>query len=196
MQPDLGVNVIGPKIGMQYNLGYEAPRSRRTESPPFQPSWEVVVGGTAGAKNVVERRDPLARANFAAFNTTVAAQRQFYRFGKVAGGADATYDGATGARMDGIDRKWRAGAAQRWSLGLYGGYEHIIGRFSALMQVGDSVARGYPGSRRLYSRYGWRYHVSDRVWSTMAIRSHGLWRANVLEFGVGYRLHLSPTSRS
>jgi len=70
------------------------------------------------------------------------------------------------------------------------GYEHVIGRFGALVQVGDTVARGlaHPNSPRLYSKYGWRYQLNNRVWSTMTIRTNGLWQANVLEFGLGYRI--------
>jgi lipid A 3-O-deacylase PagL len=190
VQPDLGINVIGPKVAVQYNLAPEAPTRREIDPPPFQPAWEFVIGGMGGVKNVVERLNPIVRANFGAFNMTAAVQRHFYKFGKVAGGADVTYDGATGAHIDGVNTEWRAGAGQRWGIGLYGGYEHVIGRFGALMQVGDTVAHGFanPNSPRLYSRYGWRYQLNNRVWSTLAIRAHKFRRADVLEFGVGYRL--------
>ena len=193
VQPDLGINVIGPKIGMQYNLGREAAVGHTTAPPPFSPAWELIIGGTGGVKNVVERKDPLLRGNFGAFNATAALQRHFYVFGKIAAGTDVTYDGATGVRMDGAEREWRPGAGQRWGVGVYGGYEHIIGRFSVLMQAGENIARRFdaPSSPRLYSRYGWRYHITDRVWSTFAIRAHGFWRANVLEFGLGYRIPIT-----
>jgi Lipid A 3-O-deacylase (PagL) len=190
VQPDLGINVIGPKVTVQYNFADE-PLTRSDIAPPaFTPSWEFVVGGLGGMKNVVERREPLARANFGAFAITSALQRHFYRFGKIAGGTDLTYDGATGARIDGNDLEWRAPSGQRWGLGLYGGYEHVIGRFGALMQVGSNVARGFanPHAPRLYARYGWRYQIHDHVWGIFAIRSHGFRRANVLEFGAGVRL--------
>jgi Lipid A 3-O-deacylase (PagL) len=187
VQPDLGINVIGPKVAVQYNLAEELP-TYPIDPPRFEPAWEFVIGGMGGVKNVIERRDPIVRANFGAFNATTAVERHFYRFGKVAGGTDVTYDGATGARIDGANRKWRAGAGQRWGVGLYGGYEHVIGRFSAIMQVGDNVVRGFPNASRLYSRYGWRYRIRERVWTTLAIRAHGFWNANVLEFGMGYRL--------
>ena len=192
VQPDLGINVIGPKVAVQYNLAAEAPARRDIDPPPFQPAWEFLVGGLGGVKNVVQRKDPIARANFGVFDVTAAVQRHFYQFGKIAGGTDVTYDGATGARIDGADRAWRARAGQRWGIGLYGGYEHVIGRFSALLQVGDGVAHGFtkPASSRLYARYGWRYQVNKRVWSTLSIRSRGFRRANAVEFGAGYRLRI------
>ena len=141
-------------------------------------------------KNVIHKRSPIVRANFGAVDVTAAVQRHFYQFGKIAGGTDVTYDGSAGASTDGAGREWRAGASRRWAAGVYGGYEHVIGRFSALTQVGDTVARGFanPNSSRLYTRYGWRYQVNDRVWSTLAIRAHGFRKADALEFGAGYRI--------
>lgn len=190
VQPDFGINVIGPKVALQYNLGSEAPTRHNPNPAPFQPAWEFVVGGGGGVKSVIQKRSPLVRGNFGAFGLTTGVQRHFYQFGKIAGGTDLTYDGATGAKLDAADREWRATAGQRWALGLYGGYEHVICRFGVLVQVGDTVARGFASdtTSRLYSKYGWRYQFNDRVWSTMAIRAHGFWRANVLEFGAGYRI--------
>lgn len=191
IQPNLGINVIGPKVAVEYNLSEETRHADRVAPPaPFQPSWEFVVGGAGGVKNVIERENPIVRADFGAFDVTAAVQRHFYRYGKVAGGADLTYDGSTGASLDGADQEWRAAAGQRWGLGLYGGYEHVVGRFGAIVQAGTAVARGFAtsDSSRLYSRFGWRYHINDRFWSTLAIRAHGFRDANALEFGVGYRI--------
>src|SRR5262249_6651516 len=153
--------------------------------------WEFVLGGTGGVKNVVERETPIVRADFGAFDVTAALQRHFYRFGKIAAGADLAYDGSTGAHLDEQEREWRAAIGQRWDLGVYGGYEHIIGRFSALIQAGRTVSEGYtaPDSRSLYSRFGWRYQMNSHVWTTLAIRAYGFHNANVLEFGLGYRFH-------
>ena len=163
VQPDLGINVIGPKVTVQYNLAEEVPTCRDIDPPRFEPAWEFVIGGTGGVKNVIERRDPMVRANFGAFNATTAVERHFYRFGKVAGGTDVTYDGSAGARIDGADSKWRAGASQRWGVGVYGGYEHVIGRFSALMQVGDTVVRGFAESDHRASIRGTAGAIGSRA---------------------------------
>jgi hypothetical protein len=141
-------------------------------------------------KNVVERTSPIARADFGAFDLTAALQRHFYQFGKIAAGTDVTYDGSAGARIDGDDNESRAGAGQRFGVGVYGGYEHVVGRFGAIAQVGGIVARGFsaPDSRRVYSRFGWRYQINERFWSTFAIRANGFHEANALEIGAGYRI--------
>ena len=196
VQPDLGINVIGPKIAVEYSFGTETHPPRPVSRPPFHPSWELVVGGGGGVKNVVERSSPMARADFGVVNVTAAVQRHFYRFGKVAVGSDLTYDGSTGARVDGADRSWRAAPSERWSTGIYGGYEHVIGRFDAIVQAGSIVSRGDAASdsQRLYSRFGWRYHVNDRLWTTLAIRAYGFRNANALEIGVGHRFGRGPAN--
>src|SRR5204863_9018973 len=100
-------------------------------------AWEFVIGGAGGAKNVVEQTSPMARTNFGAFDVTAAAQRHFYRFGKIAAGTDVMYDGSTGARIDGADREWRADAGPRWALGVCGGYGQVVGRLSGIAPAGD-----------------------------------------------------------
>jgi hypothetical protein len=192
VQPDRGINVIGPKVAVQYSLARTPSPPLVVDRPPFHPTWEFIVGGAGGVKNVIERADPLTRGDFWTLDTTAAVQRQFYRFGKIAAGTDVTYDGSLGARIDGANTMWRADAGQRWAVGIYGGYEHIVGRFGAIVQVGEYVFRGFAASdsTRLYQRFGWRYHMSDRCWSTVAIRAIEGRKANALEFGVGYRMPL------
>jgi lipid A 3-O-deacylase PagL len=192
VQPDRGINVIGPRVILQYNFAPTSMSRVVTTPPPFHPSWEFVAGGTGGVKNVIERKDPLARSNFGSFDATTGLQRQFYQYGKIAVGADLAYDGAAGVSIDANDVRWRADPGQRWGLGFYSGYEHVIGRFGALVQVGEQVARGLrdEDAPRLYERFGWRYHLNDRYWTTIVIRAVDGWRADALQFGFGYRTRL------
>jgi Lipid A 3-O-deacylase (PagL) len=191
-QPNGGINVIGPSVALRYDLAPERQVQIR-HVPTFQPAWEFVIGGAAGRKNVVGKTNPAIRRDYGAFDVTAALQRHFYRYGKVAAGTDLTYDGATGARVgmvEGNAVQWRPGAGQRLAIGFYGGYEHVIDRFGALVQAGYDVVRGFedPGRPQFYMRYGWRYHVNDRLWGLFAIRSIEGRRADFLEFGAGYRM--------
>jgi hypothetical protein len=191
VQPDKGINLLGPKIAVRYGFGTAPSGHPAAPSPPFRPAWEVVVGGLGGVRNVVGGTGPVLRQDFGVFQTTTGLERRFYRYGKIAGGMDVTYDGGTGAKVglvDGAARQWRADASERWAAGAYGGYEHVIGRFGAIIQVGYNVARASSSDSapRLYERLGWRYQFNDRLWGTIAVRSDGR-RADFLEFGAGYR---------
>ena len=81
-----------------------------------------------------------------------------------------------------------------WALGFYGGYEHIIGRFSAIAQLGYHAARGFndPDVPRFYQKFGCRYYVNDRVFLTFTSRVVALRNADGLELGAGYRLRWRP----
>jgi Lipid A 3-O-deacylase (PagL) len=197
-QPNSGINVIGPSVALRYDFVPERTAPVRNV-PPFQPAWEFVMGSAIGGKNVIEHSNPLVRRDYGAAEFTAGLQRHFYRYGKVAAGTDLTYDGAAGARVDVIEGnavQWRPGAGQRLAIGLYGGYEHVIERFGALVQAGYSVARGFEDpSPRFYMRYGWRYYVNDRFWGLFAIRSIEGRRADFLEVGAGYRIIKRPRSQ-
>ena len=198
--PNLGLAVIGPKVGVRYNFASQVvpSRARAADLPPFQPSWEFVFGGAGSLESATAATNALIdvddrRREFGAFNVTTGLQRHFYRFGKVAGGADVTYDGATGARVDvleGLRVESRAPSDRRFTGGLYGGYEHVIARLSVLVQLGHTVWRGFGDVEvpRFYQRYGVRIHVWDHVWSTFAVRTTKWRKANFPEFGLGYRV--------
>jgi hypothetical protein len=190
-QPNGGINVIGPSVALRYDLAPH-PSLPIREPGPFSPSWEVVVGGAAGRKNVVHKASSDISRDHGAFEATAGVQRHFYRFGKLGAGTDFAYDGATGARVEMVEGsavQWRPGPGQRLAVGLYGGYEHVIDRFSALVHTGYVVWRGFDDPRpRFYVRYGWRYHLTDRIWGLFSIRSLDGNKADFLEFGGGYRM--------
>jgi hypothetical protein len=194
-QPDFGINVFGPSVALRYNLAPEYLDLPVPELPPFRPSWEFVAGGAGGRKNVAVDGNSDLRHSFGAFDATAAVQRHFYRFGKIAVGTDMTYDGSTEARVAGLGSaanrttvQQRGALFDRLAMSVYGGYEHVIGRFGAIVQVGYKLANGSDeaDSPRLYERYGWRYRLNNHYWSEFAIRSVKDQRADFLEFGAGY----------
>jgi hypothetical protein len=189
-QPDQGINVIGPSVGVRYNLSPERAPRRFVDDSTFHPAWEFVVGASGGRKNVLDEVNYLQR-DFTTANITAAAQRRFYRYGKLAAGTDVLYDGSADARGDAVDDDlvYRGTLGDRLALGFYGGYEHIIGRFGAIVQVGYKAVKGTdaPNAARLYERYGWRFHFTDSVWGTFAVRAIDDRKADALEFGLGYR---------
>jgi len=191
VQPDLGINVIGPKVMMQYNLGDSGPyipTAYDVRPPPgFHPVWDIIVGGSGGAKDVVE---VAGKRDFGVFEGTAGAQWQFYRFGRIAMGTDLVHDGSVDAVTSLPIQPVRQNTDGPWALGVYTGYEHIVGRFSAFVHLGYEVARGRddPDVSRAYQRFGWRYQLTDRVFATFAVRATEIRRADALEVGMGYRM--------
>ena len=176
---------------MQYNLGAfgpDIPTPHDVGKPPrFQPVWDVIVGGSGGAKNVVE---VTGRRDFGSFSATAGPQWRFYRFGRIAMGTDVTYDGSVGAITSVAIPLARERPDGPWALGVYSGYEHIIGRFSAFLHLGYNVVRGLDNpdvSRRLSAV--WLALSDQRSHLQLRCRSReGIRRADALEVGAGYRL--------
>jgi hypothetical protein len=199
VQPDLGINVLGPKVMLQYNLGEFGPDvpAPYDVRPPigFRPGWDVVLSASGGMKNVVE---VTGKSDFGTFEGTAAAQWQFYRYGRFAMGTDLLYDSSVSAIRTVPILAAPQNTDGPWALGVFGGYEHIIGRFSAFLHVGYEVARGLddPDVSRVYQRLGWRYQVTDRIFATFAVRATEIRKADALEVGVGYRLPITGRGSS
>jgi hypothetical protein len=201
-QPNLGLANVGPKLGVRYDFAPRTvpPRAAASLLPPFAPSWELVAGGAGSPKSAVAKTStnvPLSDRwrEFGAFNVTGGVQRHFYRFGKAAAGADITYDGATGARVEAVGSQLvdvRVPRDERFGVGIYGGYEHLIARIGVLAQFGYTVWRGFEDDEvpRFYQRYGTRFYLSEHVWGIFAVRSMKFRKATHLEIGVGYRTRL------
>jgi len=202
-QPNLGLAVIGPKVGVRYDVGRRVVHPRARDLAPFAPAWEWIVGAAGSPRNVVAAGNAAAdefdrRRSFGAFNVTTGVQRHFYRFGKLAAGADLTYDGAAGARVDVLDGRQiesRAPVDRRGMAGVYVGYEHVMARLSVLLQLGYAAWRGVedPDVPRVYQRYGARFELSPHVWSTFAVRSVKGRKASFMELGLGYRVEWRRT---
>lgn len=199
-QPNLGLAIIGPQAGVRYDFAPRPahPRAPADELPPFAPAWEFLAGVAGSSKNVVAAGDGTIvdgdrRRSFGALNASTAVRRHFFRFGSVGSGLDVTYDGAAGARVDVVnDREVesRAPASRRMTVGVYGGYEHLLARLSILFDVGYTAFRGVdnPEVPRLYERYGARFRLSNHFWTMFAVRTVKGRKANFMELGLGYRV--------
>jgi lipid A 3-O-deacylase PagL len=201
VQPNRGLNVLGPRIAVQYGIGPQSTRHAVAPRTAFHPTWDLLVGGAGGFKNVVEQTDPVVRQNFGVVEGTVAVQRRFYPYGKLVGGTDITYDpgvvAESAALLGGsVTQPAAASSARPVSVGVFGGYEHIIARFSVFVQAGYSATRRFDERSdlsRVYERFGWRFNMSDRLWGTVAVRAIEMNKADFLEVGFGYRIPLGVT---
>ena len=182
VQPNIGINVLGPKVMMQYDFAASHDGDRRGDAPRHAErsgscpcGTMFVLSAAGGAKNVIETASPIVRHDVGAFDGTLGFERRFYMFGRFVGGVTAMYDGSS---------------LSQWSAGTYGGYEHIISRFAAGVHVGYKVLSGVSDgqSTRLYERYVLSYAISGRVFSTLAIRATDGRKADALEAGIGYRI--------
>ena len=194
--PNDGLNTLSLLGGLRYNFDRERPRFVRRELPPFKGFYELVVAAAGGSKEVdvptssPELRERDLRQKFGVANVTFASQRQFYSMGKLAAGVDWTYDGSANAKVELVDGNLAGpptGASDKRAIGIYGGYEHVIDRFSIPIQLGYYVWRGRDDDvvPRLYQRLGFRYRLRSNLFVGLSTRFRDFERADFVEWTVG-----------
>ena len=72
-------------------------------------------------------------------------------------------------------------------VGVFVGHELFVNRFSVETQVGYYVYSPFDYLGPFYQRIGLKYYFSDKIFGSMALKTHGA-KAEGLEFGVGIRL--------
>ncbi|MEM1357433.1 MAG: acyloxyacyl hydrolase [Bacteroidota bacterium] len=182
-QPNLGLNLIGPKVQLQYfPQGRPAVASRR-EIPTWRGRHGLFIAQAIGTKQ-------LAIDGGRYFSTTTSLAYRWwsgYRTRWLAQ-LDLFYDGSNNSgedRRDIVPVEDRNNPANYWSAGLFAGYEAVYNRWSLLLGAGVYVWRRYPYEKRVYQRFGLRY----RVWRGLEVgviykgRSFG---ADYIEWTVGY----------
>ncbi len=177
--PNLGVNALTPVVRVGYHFQNDRPRFVRRELPPFEPFWEMTLAGGAGWKKVALEEGP---EDFGVFAATFELSRHVHSMGKLVGGADWTYDDSANAGLDHVS------SSDRMAVGLFGGYEHLIGRFSIPVSVGYYVARGREDDRlpALYQKIGLKYHVTDRLFVGLKTRFYNFTKADFVKWTLGY----------
>ena len=77
----------------------------------------------------------------------------------------------------------------RLNLGLYGGYQHLFNRFIASVDLGYYVWQGREDGRvpEFYQRLGFKFDLSEQVFSGLNIRFFKLGVADYIEWHMGYR---------
>ncbi len=80
-----------------------------------------------------------------------------------------------------------AGNPDYKSVGIMIGHELILNRLALITQLGVYVYKPYQPENWLYSKIGLKYYFTDRIFASYILKSHFA-VAEVLEFGLGYRL--------
>jgi len=72
-------------------------------------------------------------------------------------------------------------------VGIFVGYELNMEQFSVLGQIGYNVYYPYDYVSRIYERFGFRKHFNEHLFADLTLKIN-MFRAEGLEFGIGYRL--------
>jgi hypothetical protein len=71
-------------------------------------------------------------------------------------------------------------------VGIFIGHELIQNNFSFVSQIGYNIYYPFPYVSRVYERFGLKYKLNEHLFSEITMKIN-LFRAEALEFGLGYR---------
>ena len=184
--PNLGLNV--PSIN--FNVGYDiqgrqvyAANKRKTEPSNHEVMMKDdfhIYGVFTSKQNAAKFNKPKSRP---VYGITAYYSKSLGKRWKLDGALDLFYNGGNRHYLDTSAYT----ISETFQLGLYfGGSIHFY-RAEFIVGVGAYVVSQVSPFGRIYNRLGFRYHFTDNLMGTVAIKAHfGI--ADYLEVGVGYKL--------
>jgi hypothetical protein len=199
-QPNDGLNLISPKLAVEYRLTPERPRLDTSPIPPHQPAWEPFFSLAVGSKGLRhEFRNgegellAVVETNHDIYNLSLGLQREIAYTHKVGGGMDITYDGSLGVRV-GVEEGQviikEGPASDKYCLGAYFSWEFVFHRASIVLQPGVYLVRQeFTGNRDwFYQKAGVKYHIGRYLFAGLTVRTLNFdFSADFIEWALGAR---------
>ncbi|MCA6075565.1 acyloxyacyl hydrolase [Fulvivirga sedimenti] len=174
--PNSGFNIPSLTVGMLYTPNPDQYKRNTDPVGAFQRRTRFSVQFAPSVKAYNEE-DP---KKYFAFTASVNAIRYLNHKVALNGSADVFYNSSI------PDRTGDPGA-NRFRLGLALGPELTTGPNSVVFQLGYYVYRPEEVDKSFYWRIGIKHHFTDHFFTGFALKAH-LGKADVIEWGVGYRL--------
>ncbi|MBU0763470.1 MAG: acyloxyacyl hydrolase [Bacteroidetes bacterium] len=177
--PNLGINIIGLNTGLRYKFRREKRKFPDRTLPDFHRKFELLITASAGGRDITEVRDKMYFVS--SFSADAGWIVSYIR--RVGIGFDLFYDRSIGTRLrkEGYDT---VRFAYYLRPGLHLSHDLIIDRFSIVLQAGCYVYSEWDEDGYIYTRIGFRYKVTKRFYTTVAMRTHYA-KAHFIEWGLG-----------
>ena len=182
--PNLGINTIALNLGVNYNLD---------ESPIFfSEKQETVIETNPIEYNFLFRFG---------YNQSLIVESDLYPFyifsfyGAKKINYKSTYTAGTDFyiskflkyHIDYVNQIYnRNSNADYKRVGIFVGHELYINHFSFISQIGYNVYYPYKYISRVYERFGFKHKLNSHLFTELTLKVN-LFRAEALEFGIGYR---------
>ncbi|MFV0554920.1 MAG: acyloxyacyl hydrolase [Mangrovibacterium sp.] len=190
-KPNKGLNLAAPLIELSYRLD-EMPKLEREVPPPYPKHHEIAIQASYSYKQELYESTV---GNFKSYNLSTSYMRQTTWKNKFGFGGDMSYDtqGALYTTKDdegNVVLHTSERFADRFVLGSYLTYEFVISHLSVASSLGIYTYRKKPegAGPLVYQRIGLKYHFDSNFFLAVAVRAHSFSVAEMIEWGVGYRI--------
>lgn len=181
-KPNKGVNVPSVSVGISrkisnYNLEYQ-----KTEPVSFDRKMHLNVTLATGLTSTDVARD----RNFMSYNLSVYVDKRISRRSIINTGVDFFANYAVKEFIQ-YDFNIEGSPPDFKRIGLVAGHEFFMGKTAILIQMGYYVYRPYSHDSMLYQRYGLKYFISDKFFTSIYLKAHN-GNAEMAEWALGFRL--------
>lgn len=180
--PNMGMNLLGPKIILQHHVVRERPEVYvREEIPEWEKRHGIFIYQAFGSKQLEDHG-----TSYLNTTTSLAYKYWFMYKGQAVAQLDAFYDGSNNNRNE-VPEADRDNPANLWSVGIFIGYEAIYNRWSFISGWGHYIWRNYEYSNPNYQRFGVRYRVYEGLVFGVGLKAR-TFAADYIEWSVAYNI--------
>lgn len=179
--PNQGMNMIGPKVLLQYHVTQErANKLIRSDIPEWRKRHGLMIYQAFGTKQIEETPD----VNYLATTTALAYKYWWTYKGQWIGQIDLFYDESNNQLKNAPNDD----PSNNWEIGLFIGYEAIFNRWSFQSGWGFNVIRNFESSNSpFYQRFGIRYRLWQGLGVGVGLKSQ-TFAADFIEWGIVYNI--------
>jgi hypothetical protein len=180
--PNLGLNTLAVTLGVNYNLNTEKtvfPKAEKTPKTTSKLRYNVIF------RTGINESDVIGSGTFPFYVGTISIEKKINYKSTLTAGTDLFISKFLKEYVKNKQPNTTKSDTKR--VGVFVGHELQIQKISAISQIGFNVY--YPNKyiSRLYERFGFKYRLNNHIFTALTIKVN-LFKAESLEFGIGYRL--------
>ncbi len=187
-QPNLGVNMVGAHIGVQYFPTTSRPKQIVRELPQLKNRWLLQFRASISYKEARAEGNPIRASYFAAGYLS----RRWKSKNKLYVGMDYAYHDDVYAFLKNYGVDYGHERGNSWDGALFAGNEFLVGRLGLVTQVGWYYHQTYLKFDDFYEKIGGNFYVLKsetgpvkEVFVSALLLTHEI-VAQLAEFGVGF----------
>ncbi|MEI7523976.1 MAG: acyloxyacyl hydrolase [Mariniphaga sp.] len=196
--PNKGLNTEATKISLSYSIG-EPLRFKSLLKPPFQGSWEWIIAGYGGARNMlyqgtgVDVATSMKGVNFAVYGLSNILNRQVSYKSKIGLGITMEFNGSQNSQIivEGMSlEKASLPFDRHLAFSIYPSYELVVNKLSLIIQPGIYLFRMKSADMTpiMYQRIGVKYHFLKDTFFGINLRAYNYYESDFIEWTLGHRI--------
>ena len=184
--PNLGINTVSAHLGVRYNLQETAPLNsieKDKTSFPKQPiHFNLVLRGGYN-ESLIENS-----GRFPFYTVSAYGSKQLNAYSTITGGVDFFDSKFLKNHIKYINSTENSNynPSDYKRVGVFIGHELTQHKFAFVSQLGYTVYSHYPYVSKVYERFGFKHQINAHLFTEIGLKVN-LFRAEALEFGIGYK---------